>query len=66
MINERLKKNVYDKKLVSSYFWRTYNGAEIEIVAEENGKLSAFEFESKQQNHGNSTILGTGLSQSYS
>ena len=49
MINERLKKNVYDQKLVSSYFWRTYNGAEIEILEEENGKLSAFELKANNK-----------------
>ena len=41
VINERKKNNSYDQKLVRSYFWRTYNGTEIDIIEEENGKLTA-------------------------
>jgi len=49
VINERMKNNIYDKKLVRSYFWRTYNGTEIDIVEEENGKLSAFELKANNK-----------------
>jgi uncharacterized protein len=49
VINERMKNNVYDQKLIRSYFWRTYNGTEIDIVEEENGRLSAFELKANNK-----------------
>ena len=49
VINERLKNNVYGQKLVRSYFWRTYNGTEIDIIEEENGNLTAFELKANNK-----------------
>jgi len=43
LILERMKKNAYTQQRVSSYFWRTYTGAEIDYVEEHNGKLFGFE-----------------------
>ena len=40
---ERLKRNAYTEWLGSSYFWRTYTGAEIDYVEEAQGSLSGFE-----------------------
>ena len=43
-ISEYLKSN--ENKGINSnyYFWRTYDGAEIDLVEERDGKLNAFEF----------------------
>lgn len=43
IITERMKRNDYLHNHVSSYFWRTYNKAEIDLIEEKNKKLSAFE-----------------------
>ena len=44
MISERIKlnDNRYDTSMY--YFWRTYNGQEIDLIEERNGELKAFEF----------------------
>lgn len=44
LINERIKQNFYFNLDKSFYFWRTYDGQEIDLIEEENGKLNAFEF----------------------
>jgi uncharacterized protein len=41
---ERVKKLHYDKITVNKFFWRTYDGQEIDWIEERDGKLSAFEF----------------------
>mgnify|MGYP001580070273 FL=1 len=41
---ERVKRNAYHKAHVSPYFWRTYTGAEIDYVEEEEGSLRGYEF----------------------
>lgn len=43
-IIERLKHDTYRKRRASYYFWRTYDGQEIDLIEDEGGKLSAFEF----------------------
>ena len=43
IIAERLKYNTYRKKAVSSYFWRTYTGAELDYVEEHSGQLHGYE-----------------------
>ena len=43
IIAERLKYNTYYKRFVSSYFWRTYTGAELDYVEEYKGKLHGYE-----------------------
>lgn len=43
-INERMKQNISMKKRVNYYFWRTYDGAEIDLIEESNGNLELFEF----------------------
>ena len=44
MISER--KKLYDNKhiMASFYFWRNYNGQEIDLIEAYNGELKAFEF----------------------
>lgn len=44
LIVERLKRNAYTQKYASSYFWRTYTGAELDYVEESQGTLAGYEF----------------------
>jgi uncharacterized protein len=43
-ISERLKKCHYRQKIANHYFWRTYDQKEIDLVEENGGKLTGFEF----------------------
>lgn len=43
-VSEYLKLTEYKEYLSNLYFWRTYDGAEIDLVEERDGKLYAFEF----------------------
>lgn len=47
MIAERMKKNEYSRKLASSYFWRTYDGNEIDYIEEAAQVIKGFEFKSR-------------------
>lgn len=40
---ERLKRNLYTGRLAESYFWRTYDGQEIDLVEDWGGRLRAAE-----------------------
>lgn len=44
LMAERLKVNSYLKRRVHTYFWRTYDQQEIDLIEEEGSDLSAFEF----------------------
>lgn len=44
LMSERLKYNSYNKRRVNTYFWRTYDQQEIDLIEEEGDKLDAFEF----------------------
>ncbi len=44
LLTERRKKLAYQFKFASGYFWRTYNGAELDYVEEGGGKLDGCEF----------------------
>lgn len=41
---ERLKKCAYQDIYGTFYFWRTYDGQEIDLVEEREGKLFGYEF----------------------
>jgi len=43
-ISERLKKNHYEQKMGSHFFWRTYDQKEIDLIEDSGGKLTGFEF----------------------
>jgi hypothetical protein len=44
-VSERMKqRNTGVQGIVNMYFWRTYDGAEIDLVEESGGTLKAFEF----------------------
>ena len=40
---ERMKRNLYSRRLVSSYFWRTYDRQEIDLIENMGGRLNATE-----------------------
>ncbi|WP_461097600.1 ATP-binding protein [Spirosoma luteolum] len=44
LVAERHKRNAYTGHLATSYFWRTYTGAELDYVEDAHGQLSGFEF----------------------
>lgn len=44
IVMERIKSNFYKNRFGAVYFWRTYDGQEIDLVEERDGKLSGFEF----------------------
>lgn len=41
LLTERLKRNLYTGHLVNSYFWRTYDRQEVDLIEERNGALHA-------------------------
>jgi predicted AAA+ superfamily ATPase len=43
VISERMKMNLLKNYPVNMFFWRTYDGAEIDLVEETNGQLAAYE-----------------------
>lgn len=44
MITERMKFREYHRVYSDQYFWRTYDGSEIDLVEEREGKLFGYEF----------------------
>ena len=48
LIAERIKYLNYNEKYRSSYFWRTYTGAEIDYIEEVQGQLFAYELKYKK------------------
>jgi predicted AAA+ superfamily ATPase len=44
LISERIKLSNYKSDNKLFYFWRTYDGQEIDLIEELDGKISAFEF----------------------
>ena len=43
IVTERMKANEYIPRIVNSYFWRTYDRKEIDLVEEREGKLFGYE-----------------------
>lgn len=43
IVSERKKSNHYQEKAVNSYFWRTYDQKEIDIIEESGGMLQGYE-----------------------
>ncbi len=41
---ERFKKRAYQELYATSYFWRTYEGQEIDLIEEGNGEIRGYEF----------------------
>lgn len=49
IITERMKKQEYSQLFSNNYFWRTYQGQEIDLVEERKGKLFGYEIKWKSQ-----------------
>ncbi|MBW2003309.1 MAG: ATP-binding protein [Deltaproteobacteria bacterium] len=47
VITERYKRHEYNRHTVNSYFWRTYDKKEIDLVEEQTGHLSGYEIKWK-------------------
>lgn len=52
LILERMKLNVYTGRYVSNYFWRTYDGAEIDYIEKYADSLDGFEFKWSKERKG--------------
>jgi predicted AAA+ superfamily ATPase len=50
LISERMKKNSYAKQYCNTYFWRTFDQAEVDYIEEYDGALHVFEFKWKSNN----------------
>ena len=50
LISERMKKNSYAKHYCNTYFWRTFDQAEVDYIEEYDGALHVFEFKWKTNN----------------
>ncbi len=48
IVAERMKYLAYNEIFASSYFWRTYTGAELDYVEEHKGELFAYEIKYKK------------------
>lgn len=48
VIAERMKYLAYTGRFASSYFWRTYTGAELDYIEEHGGQLYAYEIKYKK------------------
>ena len=44
LIVERMKYLNYQERYTSKFFWRTYTGAELDYIEEENSILGSYEF----------------------
>lgn len=49
MIIERLKYREYHQIYSDQYFWRTYDGSEVDLVEDRGGKLFGYEFKWKEK-----------------
>jgi uncharacterized protein len=50
LMSERLKKNSYTKHYCNTYFWRTFDQAEVDYIEEYDGVLHLFEFKWQANN----------------
>jgi uncharacterized protein len=51
LVAERLKKQTYNKIYANNFFWRTWQGQEIDWIEEREGKLFGFEFKYKAEKY---------------
>ena len=57
LVLERIKNNQYQNRFAQSYFWRTYTGAELDYVEEQNGQLNGFEFKFSPKSNSQRPVL---------
>ena len=51
LMSERIKKNAYTKHYCNTYFWRTFDQAEVDYIEEYNGSLHVYEFKWKSKSN---------------
>lgn len=51
MVVERMKYREYHRIEANQYFWRTYDGSEVDLVEEREGRLYGYEFKWKPREH---------------
>lgn len=49
MVSERIKRNSYSRSYAQMYFWRTQQQQEVDLIEEQDGRLTAFEFKWNSQ-----------------
>ena len=49
MVSERIKRNSYSRSYAQMYFWRTQQQQELDLIEEQDGRLTAFEFKWNSQ-----------------
>ncbi len=49
LISERLKSNHYRRRFVKTYFWKTHQKQEIDLIEESDGQINAFEIKWKEK-----------------
>ncbi len=57
MAVERLKFQHYHEFYAENYFWRTYDGSEVDWVEEKNGKVAGFEFKWSEKRKSRESVL---------
>jgi hypothetical protein len=50
LISERIKNKYYNAESVEYYFWRTYDGQEIDLIEESGNQIAAIEFKYSERN----------------
>lgn len=50
LISERIKNKYYNTESVEYYFWRTYDGQEIDLIEESGHQIAAIEFKYSERN----------------
>jgi len=50
LISERIKNKYFNSSSVEHFFWRTYDGQEIDLIEENNTQISAIEFKYTERN----------------
>ena len=43
IVMERQKTNAYQQRISQTYFWRTYDGQEVDVIEEHNGRIHGYE-----------------------
>ena len=51
MVVERMKYREYHQIEANQYFWRTYDGSEVDLVEEREGRLYGYEFKWKPREY---------------
>ncbi|MBK7257494.1 MAG: ATP-binding protein [Ignavibacteriae bacterium] len=46
IVMERQKTNAYKQRISQTYFWRTYDGQEVDVIEEQNGRIHGYEVKS--------------------